>query len=172
MTLTDLLTPFSDAVIVAVVEAAAPAAVDVIEAVVRPAGTVIVDSTGRVDELLCSATAVPPTGAGEVKITLIVTGWPLITDAVETARLERSGVLTVTTADFVVDPCVAVTVTALSAGTAAGVNAYIALVAPAGTVTLVPAGIAEPSELESAIFTPLAPALPVRVTVVETFVPP
>ena len=47
MTLADLLTPFSDAMIVAVVEAVAPAAVAVMEAVVRPAGTVIVDGTGK-----------------------------------------------------------------------------------------------------------------------------
>ena len=120
MTFTALLTPFSDAVTVATVEAVAPVAVVVTDAKVAPAGIVIVAGTGRKAELLVRVTVVPPTGAGDVNDALNVAVWPLCTDVTEETRFASTGVLTVSAEVFEIAPCVAVSVSAVSAVTAAG----------------------------------------------------
>ena len=120
VTFTALLTLFSDAVTVAIVEAVAPVAVAVTDMKVVPAGIVIVAGTGRKAELLVRATDVPPAGAGDVNDALNVAVWPLCTDVTEETRLDNTGVLTVRAAVLEIAPRVAVSVSAVSAVTAAG----------------------------------------------------
>lgn len=158
MTVAVLLTAPSVAVTTADVLAVAPVAVAVSVTDVAPAGTVTEPGTGSTLELLASATDVPPAGAGELSVTVSVTACPLWMDPGEAPSAARTGAFTVSTTLLLTEPCVAVSVTDVAVPTAAGVKLYVALVAPAATVTVVPAGIVVPSELDSPTVTPLGPA--------------
>jgi len=77
----------------------------------------------------------------------------------------------VITALLLIAPCVAVTVIVVLALTAFGVKLYEAWLAFAGMVTLVPAGIALPSELDRETATPVGPATPRSETAAVPLVP-
>lgn len=85
---------------------------------------------------------------------------------------DRAGGAIVRTTDLLIEPSVAVIVVEALMLTTAGVKLYEPLVAPAATVTIVPAGMVVPSELDSPTTTPLGPALPDRNTVAVAVLPP
>ena len=158
-----LTTPFNVAVMFTGRLVVVDPAVTIIEPLVDPAG--IVTDPGATDisaESLDTFTGKPPAGAALPIVTFTVTGFPLLTAAGETTILIRVGALTARGVVTAIPPVAAFTVTAISAETGTGVMVVATELVPAATVTLAPAGMTFPSELESRTATPAGPALPVR----------
>ena len=139
---------------------------------VDPAGTVIVAGTVAAATLLeVRFTADPPVGAAAPRVTVPVEDAPPATMLGETVRLERSAGLIVSAALRLVPDSVAVMVAVETAVTADVVMLNVAVVAPAGTVTL--AGTVAEVLLEARFTTapPVGAAVP-RVTVPVDGEPP
>jgi len=122
VTVAVLLTAPRVAVTTADVLAVAPVTVTVHETEVAPAGTITDAPTGSTAELLDSDTDAPPAGAVAFRVAFRVTVAPLWTDVGDAVRAVRTGAFTVRAAVLVKEPRTALSVTALSALTAAGVN--------------------------------------------------
>ena len=75
-------------------------------------------------------------------------------------------------ADLLTEPSAAVTVIVSAVSTFGVAKVYVPVVAPAGTVSVVPAGTVVPSELESEMETPLGPAIDVNETLAVKLAPP
>lgn len=142
-------------------------------AVVAPARTVTVAGTATAIVLeLESVTTSPPVGAAPVKVIVPVDGDPPVREAGARARLPRDGATRVSVAVFVRPPTTALIVTevVLATGWVATVN--VAVVAPAGTVTLEGKVADAVFELESVTVRPPVGAGPVRVIVPVDRAPP
>jgi hypothetical protein len=125
--------------------------------------------------LLESATTIPPGGACRLKLTTPVVGLPPLTFVGSRFRAGaviggRSVTSSVACSDVL--PRVAVIVTKVLAETVCVVMLKLALVAPAGTVTLEGTLAAEGVSLESATLVPPKGATSLRVTVPVEGVPP
>jgi hypothetical protein len=139
---------------------------------VLPAATVALEGTDA--DLLFDAkvTEAPPLGAGPVNVTVPVEPFPPTTDDGEKVTDVGTGALTVSVADFEVEPCEPVIVTVAFVAVGIVVTVNVTEVAPDGTVTDV-GTVATAVLLEaSVIVVPAEPAGLVRVTVPVTEVPP
>jgi hypothetical protein len=140
-------------------------------ALVAPAATVTLAGTFAAGLLLVSATCAPPAGAGPSSTTVPVTGLPPVTLASLRLSTEAPGGTTVSDALCVPPPDEPEIVTAVDVATALVVTLKLALVAPAGIVTL--AGTAAAGLLlESVTCAPPAGAAPFSVTVPLAEAPP
>jgi len=147
-------------------------------ALVAPAGMNTLDGTLAAPLLLESTTVAPPAGAGALSVTVPVEDCkPPITLVGFTVREARVGGgggagVTVSEAALVTPPKDAETVTAVDIVTALVPTVNVALVAPAGTGTLVSTLATAVLLLESTTCAPPAGAGPLNVTVpVEEFPP-
>ena len=86
--------------------------------------------------------------------------------------MDNTAALMVSMTGLDTEPSVAVTVVLVSEVTVAGVKEYVALAAPAGIVTVVPAGMVVPFVLARLTLAPLGPALPLSVTIALALAPP
>src|SRR5438445_1353844 len=119
------------------VEAATTLVVIVNVALVALAGTVTLPDTVAAELLLDSVTCAPPVGAGPSSVTVPVELLPPVTVVGFTAsEVRRTLGTTVSVAVRVAPPYDAETVTDVEAATTLVVIVNVALVAPAGTVTL------------------------------------
>src|SRR2546421_547687 len=105
-------------------------------ALVAPAATVPLAGTDAAGSLLDSAICVPPVGAGPFRVTVPEAGVPPVTLAGLIASDEITAGTTVSEALCVPPPYEPEMVTAVDVATALVVTLKLALVAPAGTVTL------------------------------------
>ena len=136
-----LVAPPKDAEIVTEVEAVTVLVVTVKVALVAPAGTVTLEGTCAAPVLpLESATCAPPDGAAPLKLTVPVEDCepPTTLDGFNVSEVSvgSDGGVTVRDAVTVAPPKDAEIVTEVEAVTALVVTVKVALVAPAGTVTL------------------------------------
>lgn len=137
-------------------------------ALLAPAGTITLDGTCAAELLLESITSAPPAGAGALSVTVPVEDCvpPITLDGLNVKEeTVGSAGTTVRDADLLVPPYDAVMVTAVEEATwfVAAVN--VAVVEPAGTVTLDATVAAEVLLLESRTCAPPAGAGPLKVTV-------
>ncbi len=134
------VTPPKTAEIVAVVEAVTVLVVIVKVAVVAPAGTVTLAGTAVAVESSESVTTAPPAGAAPVSATVPVDELPPVTlvglTVSEDSETGGGGGVTVSVAVRLAPLYVPVSVTLVLAVTAVVVMLKVALVAPAGTVTV------------------------------------
>src|SRR5207245_999418 len=122
---------------VAEVDAATALVVIVNGALVAPAGTVTLPGTEAAELLLDSVTCVPPAGAGPSSVAVPVELLPPVTVVGFTPSEERPAAgFTVRVAVRVTLLYEAVMVAEVDAATALVVTVNVALMAPAGTVTL------------------------------------
>jgi hypothetical protein len=131
-----------------------------------PAATVTLAGTEATDVLLLErVTTVPPAGAGALRVTVPVDGVPPLT--LEGFRVNElaASVATVSDAVFVIVPFLAVIVTVALDASVDVVIVKVAVLAPAGTVTLAGTCAADVLLLESVTTKPPGGAAPVRVTV-------
>src|SRR3954465_12322767 len=141
------------------VEAATALVVTLKVALVAPAGMLTLAGTEAAPLLLESATCAPPAGAGPSSTTVPVTGLPPVMLAWLRLTAETLGGTTVSEALCVPPPNEPEMLTAVDVATALVVTLKLALVAPAGTVTL--AGTAAAGLLlESVTCAPPAGAAP------------
>ena len=142
-------------------------------ALVAPAGTVTLEGTVAADVLLLeSATGAPPAGAGPFSVTLPVEdSRPPVTLVGISVSEERIGGSTVSEAVRLTPPSEAEIVTGVDAGTGLVLTGKVALVAPAGTVTLA-GSVAAASLLERERTAPSLGAGPFSVTVPVEGLPP
>ncbi len=176
-----LVAPPKDAEMMTEVEAVTALVVTVKVALVAPAGTITLEGTCAAPVLLLeSATCAPPEGAAPLKLTVPVEdceppttlGGLRLSDVSVGGGGADDGV-TVRDAVMVAPPKDAEMVTEVEAVTALVVTVKVALVAPAGTVTLEGTCAAPVLLLESATCAPPDGAAPLRVTVpVEDCEPP
>src|SRR5258706_3707914 len=161
-----------------VVDAATPVVLSVNVVLVAPAETATLEGTLAAPLLLESATCAPPAGAGALSVTAPVEDCKppitLVGFTVSEARVGGGGGagVTVSEAALVTPPKDAETVTAVDIVTALVPTVNVALVAPAGTGTLVSTLATAVLLLESTTCAPPAGAGPLNVTVpVEEFPP-
>src|SRR6266850_3110214 len=141
-------------------------------ALVAPAGTVTLPGTVAAELLLDSVTCVPPPGAGPSSVTVPVELLPPVTVVGFTAsEVRRTLGTTVRVAVRVAPPYDAEMVADVDAATAVVLTVNVALVAPAGTVTL-PDTVAAELLLDSVTCAPPAGAGPFSVTVPTAEPPP
>jgi hypothetical protein len=169
------VTPPETAVIVADVDAVTDVVVIVNFALVAPEGTFTLAGTLTALELSERDTAVPPLGAGALKVTVPVAELPPDTlvgltviaeiDAVGAARFTESPVLRITPSSDALSSAVV-----LSVGNV--VTTKVAEVAPPGTVTLLGTRVTSGREVSILIATPTAGAGPASVTVPVDDAPP
>jgi hypothetical protein len=138
---------------------------------VAPATTVTVPGTVALAALELSVIAIPPVGAGPLRVTVPVEEVPPVTVAGESVRPVSVGGLIVRLAVKVVEPSVPPIVADVVDATAVVVTVKVAEVAPAATVAL-PGTVAFPLLEASVTLTPPGPAGPLRVTVPVDGVPP
>jgi hypothetical protein len=173
-----LTVPPKDAEIVTEVEAVTALVVTVKVALVAPAGTVTLEGTCAVVVLLLeSVTCAPPDGAAPLSVTVAVEDRepPTTLEGLSPrdATVGGGGGITVSEAVLVTPPKDAEMVTDVEAVTALVVTVKVALVAPAGTITLEGTCPAAVLLLESATCAPPDGAAPLSVTVpVEDSEPP
>jgi len=105
-------------------------------AVVAPAATVIDVGTMAAALLELNITTAPPAGAGALRVTVHTLGVPPTTLLRLSVSVRVFTAVTVKTAVALVLPCVAVIVEVVFAETANDVAVNVAVVAPAGTVTV------------------------------------
>jgi len=146
------------------------------DALAAPAGTITPEGTLATPLLLESATNAPPAGAPRVRVTVPVEDCrpPTTLDGfrVSEATVGRRTGVTVSEADRVTPLYVPEMVAVVVVITALVLTVNVALVPPAGTVTL-EGTLAAPLLLESVTVAPPAGAAPVSVTVpVEDCTPP
>src|SRR5262245_11246827 len=170
-------TAFETAVSVTAVDVATEEVVTANVALVAPAGTVTLAGTeASAAFALERLTSAPPAGAPEVRVTVPWDGLPPTTLAGLTLTAERlagggTG-FTVSVAVLVTALKTAVIVTGVDAATEVVVTAKVALVAPAGTVTLAGTEATVAFALESVTSAPPAGAPEVRVAVPWEAFPP
>jgi len=152
-----------DPEMVAVVKAATAPVATVNVALVAPAGTVTLPATDAAPALLESETTAPPAGAGPFRVAVPVEGDPPVTLVGLKASAESTGGMTVNEA-VCVDPKDPEMVAVVEAATAMVATVNVALVAPAGTVTL-PGTDAAAALLESETAAPPAGAGAFKVAV-------
>jgi hypothetical protein len=167
--------PPEDAEIVTVVDVATALVFTGKVAVVAPARTVTLPLDGTAATLgllLESVTCAPPLGAGPFRVTVPVEGFPPVTFVRLRVSEERTG--GITTREVVrVPPEDAEIVTVVDVATALVFTGKVAVVAPAGTVTLPLGGtVAAVLLLERETTAPPLGAGPFRVTVPVEGVPP
>lgn len=143
----ELVPPDRVAVIAAVVSAATGVVAMLKLALVAPAATVTVAGTVAFGLLEARLITVPPAGAAFAILTVPVEPTPPTTGDVFTVRVTEFAAVIVSTAVFDTPFAVAVTVDWVLVVTATVVTAKVALVAPAGTVTV--AGTAEEALLSA-----------------------
>ena len=144
-------------------------------ALVAPAGTVTLDGTLAAPLLLESVACAPPAGAAPLSVTVpvedCVPPTTLVGFSVSEETVGSAGGITVSVAVCVTPPKDTVMVTVVDVLTALVLTGKVALVAPAGTVTL-DGTLAAPLLLESVPCTPPAGAAALSVAVpVEEFPP-
>ena len=160
--------------ILADVEVVTEVVVTVKVALVAPAGTMILTGTLAAVELHESVTVPPPLSAGALKVTVPVTGLPPTTligfnDTVERTGPGGGGVSVRMACE--ITSSVPVTKTLVNTPTGLVGTGKVALIAPAGTVTV--AGIAAREELLASVTTdPPAGAGSLKVTVPVVTLPP
>ena len=138
-----------------------------------PAATVMYAGFGVITaELLVTGIISPPAGAGVFRVIVNVEDCLPFTDAGDAENCVTAGAFTSIDAVFTVAPRVAVMLIFVSVVTAVGVIERVAVLAPAGTVSVVPGGMVVPSELDRIMGIPEGPAMLVRVTVTVLAVPP
>ena len=162
----DLVVLLYDAEMVAVVERTTMFVVTVKVAVVAPAGTVTLEGTLAAALLLERRTCAPPAGAGPFSVTVPVDdpSGPPITLVGFRVSEDTTGGSTVSVAVCVPPPNDAEMVTVVDVATALVLSVKVAVVAPAGTVTL-RGTLAAALLLESRTCAPPAGAGPLSVTV-------
>jgi hypothetical protein len=166
-----LVTPFADALSVAVTFDDTETVLAAATAFIAPSGTVIVAGTVTATLLDVNATANPPAGAGPARVTVTSADVPPITDPGETVSESTTLRRTVTCVVLDVSFADAVTFTALSATTALVVTSKDADVAFLGTIT----ETGTPADVESDVNDTVKPpsgAGPVNVTVPVAVPPP
>ena len=142
-------------------------------ALVDPAGTITVAGTVAAAVLpLESATTMPPVGAGPLRVTVPVEGAPPDTLVGLGLKEESEGAVTERTVVVVTPSWVAEIVTFVDADTGFVETANVALVAPAGTVTLAGTVAAAVLLLACVTTTPPVGAVPLSVTVPLEDAPP
>lgn len=157
--------------IVTVVDLETPPVETVNVAVVAPPATVTVAGTMAMELDVLRDTCIPPIGAGPVKVTVPVEGFPPMTEAGATETLCSAVGLIVKVAVFDTEASVAVTVTVVVEATPVVLIVKVAVVAPAATVTV--AGSVALALLDVRLTNvPPGPAGPVRVTVPVEVPPP
>ena len=135
-------------------------------AVVFPAATVTLAGTvATVVELLERLTTAPPVGAGPLRVTVPVDGFPPFTLVGFSVNELTVGVVTVSVAVVVAVPYLEVIVTEVLDARAEVVIVKLAEVAPAATVTLAGVCAADVLLLDRVTIAPPVGAAPVRVTV-------
>lgn len=167
----DLVTPFADALTVAVTFAETDNVVAVAPALTAPSGTVIDAGTPTAALFDDSATAKPPAGAGPANVTVTSADVPPMTEPGFTTTDSTALRRTVTCADFDVPFADAAMETTRSATTAAVVTSNVADVALRGTV-IVAGTTAEAESDAKATVKPPSGAGPVSVTVPVALLPP
>jgi len=140
-------------------------------AVLLPAEMFTVAGTVADVELDDSEITAPPTPIGPLRVTVPVEEFPPTTDVGLSVTLVRVGALMVNVAVFVVLPCVPVIVAVVVEATEDVVTVNVAVVAPAGTVT-VPGTSATVAEELRLMTLPPEPAGPPMVTVPVELLPP
>jgi hypothetical protein len=142
-------------------------------ALVLPLGTVTVAGTVAAEVLLLvSVTAVPPAGAGPLKVTVPWEAEPPVTLVGLSTRALAAGGVTVRVAVLVTPPLAADIVTVVEADTAVLVTVNVALVLPAVTVTVEGTVAADVLLLVSVTAVPPVGAGPLKVTVPWEVEPP
>jgi hypothetical protein len=142
-------------------------------ALVAPAATATLGGTSAIaGSLLESATATPPPGAAPLRTTVSIEEAPAVTLVGLRLTDDNVGGVTVRTALRVTPPWVPEIVTAVDAGTGVVEIVNVALVAPAGTLTLAETIAVARMLLDSATATPPTGAGALRVAVPVAAVPP
>ena len=148
------------------------------DALLAPAGMSTLEGTLAAPLLLDRVTCTPPAGAGALRVTVPLEDCRPPTTLVGLSVSEVSvgsgkGVgFTVSDADRVTPPKVPMMVTAVDVKTGLVLTVNVALVAPAGTITLAGTRAAEVLLLDSATCAPPAGAGPLNVTVPVDEFPP
>lgn len=139
---------------------------------VAPAAIVMLAGTGRaLVSVDANETVMPPLGATEPRLAVRRTCFPPITFAALATNVDKTGGLTVSVADLLDAPNVAVILGDVTVATAVVVTVNVADVAPCATVT--DAGTVATALLDASVTTlPPAGAGPVRVTVPVEDAPP